>query len=226
MTRNLRRNLLLAVAAAAVIAGIVLALTLGGGHKSHHNRAVRTANGGRPVLASDAASAAQYLGISRAELRRRLKTATLAELADQKPGRSAAGLSAALLASRQAQLQAQHLSASEQQARLKKVRERVSEELLHRRRGLGDVAVAARYLGMPEAALRRKLLQGHSLAAIAASKPGSSRSGVIAVIVKARRQRLDAAVAAGTITHREEHSAITLLERRAVREVDRTLPKL
>src|SRR6202023_4024968 len=127
------------------------------------------------ILASDATTAARYLGITRAELRRRLRDATLAELAAESPGHSPAGLSAALLAPHEAQLTAQHLSPSEAAARVKKLRERVSEELQHRRRGLGDMTVAARYLGVTEAALRSKLLQGHSLAALAKSHPGTSR---------------------------------------------------
>jgi hypothetical protein len=225
MTRTLRRNLLLAVAAAAVIAGLVLALVFGGGHSGHHSHPARTAKGSRGILANDATTAARYLGITRAALRRRLRDGTLSELADATPGRSAAGLTEALLAPHEAQLRAQHLSQSEEAARVKTLRERVSEEVQHRRHGLGDMAVAARYLGVTEAALRSKLLQGHSLAALAKSTPGASRSGLIALIVKTRTKRLEAAVTARTITLKEERSAISLLEHRAVREVDRTLPQ-
>jgi hypothetical protein len=220
MKRNLRRNLLLATALAAVIAGIVLAVAPGG----HHQRARHNADTARPSPPGDIQLAARYLGFSRAELRRLMRSGkSLAEVANATPGHSAAGLEQALLAPRQPPTATHKGSAQEQAERAKRLRRRISEEVGRRRRGLADIAIAATYLGLTEAALRAKLRQGHSIASIAGSKAGTSRAGLIALIIKTRSRRLEQAMAARIITAKQERSAITRLKRRTTREVDRTL---
>ncbi len=69
-----------------------------------------------------------------------------------------------------------------------------SRPSLHRgRRGGGAVAVAARYLGIPRAQLRRDLASGETLAQVAAATPGHSEAGVVAALEAAGQKRLKAA---------------------------------
>jgi hypothetical protein len=223
MTRNLRRNLLLALALVAAVAGVALALAPHG----HHHSARRPPATARPSSApGDIQVAARYLGISRSKLRRRLRGGvSLAEVASATPGRSAAGLEQALLSSRRPQGATRAGSTQEQAERAKRLRRRIVEEVGRRRSGLGDIAVAARYLGLSEAALRARLLRGHSMGSIAASKAGASRAGLIALIMRTRGRRIEQALAARILTPRQERSALALLKGRATREVDRTLQK-
>ncbi len=218
MKHNPRRNLFLALAVAAVIVGIVVAVSSGG--NAHGPR--RAGAGRAPGRAGELAIAARYLGMTRRQLRRRLRVETLAEAANTTTGHSAAGLEAALLAAREAQWRAQSLSPTEEAAKAAKARQKIGETLT-RRRSPGALAVAAGYLGMPEGALHRKLVHGQSLASLAEMKAGTSRSGLIAVILESRAKRIEGALAAHQITKKQERSAIALLKIRVAREVDRTL---
>lgn len=214
-----RRKLLLAVAAAAATAGAVVAVvtaTSGGGHARHAHSTARAAPAG------DLALAARYLGITRAQLRRRLRGETLAQVANATPGRSARGLEHALLAARSAEWSSHGVPAAEQSARAKRLRERIDRAML-RPLAVSDLRIAARYLAISEAALRRELLAGRSLASIAGSKAGTSRAGLIAAIYAAHRKRLEAERAAHVIDAQVEHAALTGLQQRVTREVERRL---
>jgi hypothetical protein len=77
------------------------------------------------------AAAARYLGISRAQLQRELRSGrSLAEIADTTPGKSAAGLIDALVSARKAALDARvadgRLTRAHEQARLSKLHAKVS----------------------------------------------------------------------------------------------------
>ena len=208
------------LAGAAVLAGLAIALSAGGGgHARHHNGAQRAVAGPPGELAS----AALYLGITRADLRRRLRGATLAEVAASIPGRSAAGLERTLLAAHEEQWRVQRVPPAEQAARAKRLRSRIREAVRRRRRAVGDLAVAAEYLGLDEAHVRSELLHGRSLASLAAAKPGRSRVGLIARLVAARRKAFEQALAARKITPAEQRTALAALHRRVEREVERTL---
>ena len=94
---------MLAIALLAVIAAVLIS-TLGGGSKHHASRQASTGEG-------PTASAASYLGVGAATVRRRLRSGeTLAEIADSTPGRSSRGLLRAMLAERAAELTKQGLS--------------------------------------------------------------------------------------------------------------------
>ncbi len=220
MRRPSRRNLLLAMAAAAVLAGIVVAIVAATSDGSHHKRAASRTGATAPT--GDLAIAARYLGITRAQLRHRLRGATLAQVANATPGRSQAGLERALLSARAAEWKLHGLSAAEQSARTKRLRERIGQTVL-RPIAVMDLEVAARYLRVPEAVLRGELLHGRSLGALADSKAGASRTGLIAAILAARRKRLEAARAAHAISAKVERAALAGLQPRIAREVDRTL---
>ena len=124
-----------AVAVVAVVAGVVLAVTGGSGHKKAHNSAgVELAGGsgsggsgagaarrsggvsggtraGRGRVGSprgDVASASAYFGISKAKLRKELDSGrSLAALAASKSGHSAVGLVEAIMRPRVARIEAQ-----------------------------------------------------------------------------------------------------------------------
>ncbi|MHB8531329.1 MAG: hypothetical protein ACYDC2_01280 [Solirubrobacteraceae bacterium] len=220
MRRPARRNLLLAVAAAAVIAAVVVALTASGGGAGHNRRATGTSRSTQ--AAGDLAIAARYLGITRAQLRHRLRGATLAQVADATPGHTQAGLEGALLAARSAEWKRNGVPTAEQSARAKRLRERVGRAVL-RPIAVSDLAVAAKYLAVPEASVRDQLLGGRSLASLARSHAGTSRAGLIAAILAARTKRLEAAQAAHLISAKVEHVAVAGLPARIAREVVRTL---
>ncbi len=218
MRRDLKRHLLLALALAVVIVGVALAVATSGGGGGGSGRA-HAAQASAPV--GELAIAARYLGMTRRELRRRLQVATLAEIADATKGRSAAGLEKALLAPSEAQAQAEKLSPSEAAARAAKAREQVQQAVTHRRGAPAGIALAAGYLGISQAALRSDLAHGHSLGSLAQTGTGTSRDGLIALIVGNRRKRLERALAAGAITPRQEHAAVARLRLRVARQVDR-----
>jgi len=65
------------------------------------------------------------------------------------------------------------------------------------RSGTSEVALAASYLGISPATLRRRLRQGETMAEIAGSTPGRSTGGLIAALARAREaQAREAALAA------------------------------
>lgn len=77
--------------------------------------------------------------------------------------------------------------------------------------GLGDRFVVTQYLGISETTLRSDLHAGKSLAQIASSTPGKSVEGLKAAIVSAYKQRLEKAVASGSITSQQEQQRLANL---------------
>jgi hypothetical protein len=130
---NFKRNSLLVIAAAAVIVGVVV-VAAGGSHRGK-------AAGGSSHLAptrinasSQLAVAADYLGLSRPQLRKRLRTdGTLVAVAHSTPGRSRAGLIEALVKARMRALTsaaaAGSLSSAKLSTRLARLRERVEAQV-------------------------------------------------------------------------------------------------
>lgn len=95
-----RRTALLGLAAAAIIAGVVIAIVTGPG--PHHGRPPHphphARVGALRVTRSELALASAYLGVGVARLRGELRAgSSLAELAGRVPGHSAHGLLEALL---------------------------------------------------------------------------------------------------------------------------------
>jgi hypothetical protein len=87
--------------------------------------------------------------------------------------------------------------------------------------GRGDVALAASYLGLAPAQIRRELRSGKTLAQVAASTSGKSVTGLIDAIVTARKTQLAAAVAAGRLTKSQAHARLEKLTRRVTLRVNR-----
>jgi len=85
----------------------------------------------------------------------------------------------------------------------------------------GRLAVAARYLGLTKAQLRRDLRRGRSLAQVASTDGGRSTSGLIDALVSARAARLASAVAAGTLSKATESLRLARFRRRVAVLVDR-----
>ena len=113
MRRGLKQKVIAGAAAAALFAGGSVAAVSATGQSSprKHSRADRLGHrlgvGEHRGRARDLATAATYLGISPAQLSSELGSAkTLAQIADATPGKSAAGLTEALIAARRARLAA------------------------------------------------------------------------------------------------------------------------
>ena len=210
MNLSPRHKLAAAAAAAAVLggaAGALLAVT--GGQSASPSRRAAAAQRSRGEISA----AASYLGLKRAELRRRVGSGeSLAGVADATGGRSSAGLIDAILAVRLARLRAEvaagSITAAAANARASRLRALVTERVQaagHAGAPSGrprdqSLAAAAVYLGIPSARLRRELGRRRTLAQIAGAIPGKSAAGLTAALLSARKRALDAAVAAGRLS--------------------------
>lgn len=209
MRRPAVRIGLAALAAAAVIAGIVVAVSGGAGHGHGHSRALPARASG--LAPADLAAAARYLQLSPARLRLELRRGeTLAMIAQSTKGRSVEDLAAALAGAKAARLRAAlkagKLSEAAAHAQLATVTVRARAEVRRQRRivGLGGtLAPTARYLGISRQELLRQLRAGHTLAALIANRKGRSMAGLIDALVAARSSRIDAAVGVGALSRAE-----------------------
>jgi hypothetical protein len=147
MTRNLKRNCMIAVAGAAIIVGLGLAVRTAVEHPhpaqhvgaEAHAEAIRARDARtlRPPSAGTLEVAAHYLGIGSARLRSELRSGrTLAQLADATDEKSAGGLLQALLSARTRSLRAAlasgRLSKAEVARRMTRLHERAAEQLARR----------------------------------------------------------------------------------------------
>lgn len=127
---KLKRNAMIAVALLAAIAGVAVVAT-------DNERSPRTETAATvgvraaSVERGELATAAAYLGISRDQLRRRLRSqVTLAAVADSTPGRTSAGLIDALLNARASALRAAGAQPRKRlSSRDAQLRERVTAEV-------------------------------------------------------------------------------------------------
>jgi DNA-binding phage protein len=161
------------------------------------------------------ATAATYIGISEADLRTELQTGkTLAQVAAAH-GKTRDGLIASLSTEATKQITTAvdqpgtRFSGRDGGARHAKV--------------TNDIAAAAAYLGTTAADLRTKLQAGQTLAQIAAAA-GKPRDGLIAAMVADANAKIDAAVAAGTITAAQASAKKATLTAHITAEVDATRP--
>lgn len=221
------RILLAAIGAAAVIIGVVVAVSGPAGHGHGHSRA-RTAREGATASA-DISAAARYLGLDPAKLRLELRQGqTLAAIAQATQGRSVDGLAAALAAAKAARVRAAikggRLSEVAGQAQLATVTERARAEVGRHRPivGLGGALIpAAKYLGMSRAALLRQVRAGQTLAMITTRRKRRSVSGLIDALVAARGARITAAVRQGALSPSEGSELRVTLRRRMSALVER-----
>jgi DNA-binding phage protein len=163
------------------------------------------------------ATAATYIGITEAALRTELQTGkTLAEIAVAH-GKTRDGLIAALSAEATKQI----TTAVDQPG--------TSFAKPGGRGGPGgfritnEEAAAAAYLGTTEADLRAKEQAGQTLAQIAVAA-GKTRDGLIAAMVNDANTKIDAALAAGTITAAQATAQKASVSARVTAEVDETGP--
>ncbi len=161
------------------------------------------------------ATAATYIGITEADLRTALQTGkTLAQIAVEH-GKTRDGLIAALSAEATKQI----TTAVDQPG--------TNFSGPGGRGGPGgprggianDEAAAAAYIGTTEADLRTKEQAGQTLAQIAVAA-GKTRDGLIAAMVANGNTKIDAALAAGTITAAQATAQKTSLTARVTAEVD------
>jgi DNA-binding phage protein len=139
------------------------------------------------------ATAATYIGVTEADLRTELQTGkTLAEIAVAH-GKTRDGLIAALSAAATAQI----TTAVDQPGTT--FADKVGRGGPGGMRITNDIAAAAAYIGTTEADLRTKLQAGQTLTQIATAA-GKTRDGLIAAMVADGNAKIDAALAAGTIT--------------------------
>jgi len=165
------------------------------------------------------ATAATYIGITEADLRTALQTGkTLAQIAVEH-GKTRDGLIAALSAEATKQI----TTAVDQPG--------TNFGGPGGRGGHGgprdeitnDEAAAAAYIGTTEADLRTKEQAGQNLAQIAVAA-GKTRDGLIAAMVADGNKKIDAALAAGTITAAQATAQKASLTAHVTAEVDETGP--
>jgi hypothetical protein len=235
MTGARKRKILIGVAVLAILAGAVVAIVTASGSSrgpwlpnQHRDAGIRATR-----ASGDLALAAAYLGVSRAQLRHELSSgSTLADIANATGGRSASGLTDALFAAKAARLSEEvstgKLSKDKQASRLAKLPERLAAEVYRQHTvgaGSTDLATAAGYLGLTVKQIRDEQRSEHSLAQIAAARPGKSAAGLIDVLVSAKRAALAAAARAGTLSGSEQSKMTAELTRRVTAEVDRVPAK-
>jgi hypothetical protein len=233
MHRSLRQKVVATAAVAVLVGGLALAAVSATGQGDAHRGA---RHGAHRNSARDLATAASYLGISSAQLAGELRQGkTLAQVAAATSGKSAQGLSTALLAARQAKLAkaGAHLqqrvaaevnrpggpgggegaaNASKRGARL--------QAMFSSPKHIGSVA--ASYLGVAPEQLQSQLSAGKTLAQVADATAGKSRAGLIAALVASRRTRLDAALASGRVSHAKGAKRGAALQARASALVQRS----
>jgi hypothetical protein len=88
-------------------------------------------------------------------------------------------------------------------------------------RAAGEVAVAARYLGLPPAQLRSKMRSGESLAQIANATHGKSAAGLVAALVAQTSARQGSAPGASSLSPSARRERLERLRRRIERKAHR-----
>ena len=217
MKRLSPRNLAFLALVLAIAAGAAAALAAsgsGGKSTTHKGDATATAvsdvhlahrhahHSLRPTLGA----AASYLGTTVAKLRGELHTGkSLAQIAKETPGKSEAGLIAAVEQTRQKKI-------TKAQQRLDG---RVSAQVRipggpRAGRHIYSLREDARtYLGLTVSTLHGEERAGRSLAQIAKETPGKSEAGLETAIFDARKQQLEAAVKAGTLKASTESASLS-----------------
>ena len=215
----------MAVAVAAVVAGVIVAIVSSGAGHSGTKSARAQAQASRARGTAKVDVAADYLGLTRTQLLGELREGrSLAQIAAATGGKSTTGLVEALVSARAAQLDAKvktdKLSPAAERKRLARLRRRLTAEL-ERVPGYSALPQSAQYLGISVTELRADLRAGRSLAQIADATPGKSSSGLIEARVGAREATLEAALASGKISATVERELTSDLRKRITSEVER-----
>jgi hypothetical protein len=228
MGRILRRRVALTVAFAAILAGGT-AVALGATAAPKHARATRHARvhgAGTRRHGGIVQAASTYLGLTPKQMKEQLRSGkTLAQIAAATPGKSEAGLVAALVTAIKAKLPS---PPADLETQVKALVNRAPGTELHRHTRLGGArhgalrAAALSYLGISRHQLISQLKSGKTLAQVADSIPGKSAAGLTEVLVKTIKTKLDAAVGAHRLSDRAATARLTLLRARITRLLDHT----
>jgi hypothetical protein len=207
VSRGWKKWVLIAVAVAALAAGISIAAVSGGKGHRHPARTLQSRG--------DLRAAARYLGLPLGTLRRELSEGkTMAQLARGAPGRSAAGLVDAIVTARSAALRPGAATG----VRLRRIRARAVVEVQQPFAALARqttiIAIAARYLGRSVADLRTQRRNGHSLAQLANATSGRSAGGLRQLLVSERRRQIRLAFARGALSAEAERRLLAGVSRR------------
>jgi DNA-binding phage protein/outer membrane murein-binding lipoprotein Lpp len=189
-------------------------------------------------------AAAEYLGMTQAELHRALRGGkSLAQVARDR-GKSVEGLVDALVANAEAKLEraveAGKLTEAEKREMLSGLRERLTNVVNgrfpdppgpgfgFRHDGPGPFEAkfeaAAEYLGMTQAELHRALRGGKSLAQVARDR-GKSVEGLVDALVANAEAKLERAVEAGKLTEAEKREMLSGLRERLTDIVNGRFPQ-
>jgi hypothetical protein len=235
MRRSVKQRAVATAAVTALLAGGGIAAVSATGQSTLRRHTA--ARHGLRTRARELAAAAVYLGVSPSQLEGELSGGkTLAQVADATAGKSAAGLTQALVATGRAKL----ATASA------KLPRRVAAELNRpggpagaaRRAGgrratgasriaalfarpTATGAVAAAYLGVATSQLRAELTSGKTLAQVADATAGKSQGGLVVALVAAKRAKIAAAAAAGRLTPARQAKRLATLDKRVAALVQR-----
>lgn len=177
-------------------------------------------------------AAAEYIGVSRAELVKQARGGqTLAQIAVSH-GKTVDGLKAAMRSALEARLDARvaagKLTAAQAEARLARG-ERLIDRLVNARLAAAKqkagksrlLNAAARYIGVTPRALAAELRAGKSIAQVATAH-GKTAAGLKSALLQQFKARLDKAVAAGRITAAQAQARLDKLSARLDRLINRS----
>jgi hypothetical protein len=222
MRRILRRRVALTVAVVAVLAGGT-AVALGATTAPKHARTARHARvhtrGERRQGIIQAA--AGYLGLAPSQLGEQLRQGkSLAQIAAATPGKTEAGLVAAIVEAVKAKIPS---PPADLETRVKAIVNRSPRTELARHARLGSRrhgalrTAALSYLGITRHQLIEQLKSGKTLAQVADSTPGKSAAGLTGVLLGTFKGKLDARVAAHQLSKSAETARLALLRSRISR---------
>lgn len=210
-----KQRLALAVALLALLAGgTAVALGATGSHQGSRAGHRHAHGGAHPGLL---AAASSYLGITGSRLRSDLGSRkTLAQIADATPGKSEAGLVAALVAAGRQRLQTASGKLTE---RIRTLVQGAPGGSRHHRLGTGHRrgslrATAVAYLGIDRHTLATDLRSGKTLAEVADATPGKSAAGLSQALLEAATKRLEVRVGATHLSNSAEASRLSRLKTR------------
>jgi hypothetical protein len=226
MARLAKRRFALGVAVLAVLAGgtaVALGATGSSHHQARHRHAHRHGQAARAHAPGLLAAASSYLGVSGPALRRDIETGkTLGQIAQATPGKSEAGLVAALLAAARQRLGSASAKLPKRIESL--VRGRPTPDRAARQGHLALRQITRSYLGIARKELLAKLRSGMTLAQIADATPGKSAAGLREAILAAVKQRLDSKVSAHVLSQNAEKLRLTNLQSKVTALLNRSHP--
>ena len=227
MGRVLRPRFALLAALAAILAGgtaVALGATTAPKHARHsrHARVHRAGERHHGLLGA----AASYLGVSSKQLHEQLRSGkSPAQVAAATPGKTEAGLIAAIVAAVEAKLPS---PPADLQARVKALVNRTPGTERGRHLHLGGArhgalrAAALAYLGLTRHQLIEQLKSGRTIAQVADATPGKSAAGLNEALVNVLKGRLGQAVAAHRMSKAAEQARLDVLRSRVSRLLART----